>query len=131
MEATSFPILSHFSFFPTFLRHFLLARNCSGLAARLLRHFRLFSESFLAGFPMFRSSTIAATGRPAGWGCVAALAACLGLSGCCSQCNLRGDKFADNPLADQGRQLRTPDRNNELFGLSNKAQQIEKDVGIQ
>jgi hypothetical protein len=81
---------------------------------------------------MIRSSTIATLGRRAGWGCAAALAACLGLSGCCSShCSLRGESFPDNPQADQARHLRTPDRNNELFGVSNKAQQIEKDVGIQ
>ncbi len=61
---------------------------------------------------------------------MAAIVACLGLSGC-AKCSLRGDNFNDNSLADQCRSYRKPDAKNELFGFSNKAQQIEKDVGIQ
>jgi hypothetical protein len=63
---------------------------------------------------------------------IAAVIACLGLSGCCGNFNsLRGENFRDDELASQGRRLRTPDRRNELFGVTNKAQQIERDVGIQ
>ena len=64
-------------------------------------------------------------------GPAAALVACLGLSGGCQNSNLRGDNFQDDSLASQARQMRPHDRNNELFGVTNKAQQIEKDVGIQ
>ena len=65
------------------------------------------------------------------WGCAAALLACLGLSGCCKTVNLRGENFADNGLADQCRSYRSPDKNNEVFGASNKAIQIERDLGVQ
>ena len=76
----------------------------------------------------FVAGTLSRLGR---LGCSAALFACLGLSGGCEKCNLRGDNFQDDTLASQARQMRSHDRNNELFGVTNKAQQIEKDVGIQ
>jgi len=78
--------------------------------------------------PPFLVSLLA---RLARCGSVAAVLVALGLSGCCQNCNLRGENFSDNALADQCRHYRTPDRQNELFGVSNKAQQIERDVGIQ
>jgi hypothetical protein len=70
------------------------------------------------------------SGRLARWASALVLIACLGVSGCCGNCNLRGESFADDSFASQGRAMRTADRNNELFGVSNKAQQIERDVGV-
>lgn len=76
-------------------------------------------------------SIVGESRRPGCWGFAAFMAVCLGLSGCCKHAwNLRGDNFADNTLSDQARSYRTADKNNELFGASNKAQQIEKDLGV-
>ena len=81
---------------------------------------------------MFRLlSLVGLRSRSSRWGFLAIIVVTLGLSGCCEKCNLRGDNFQDNALADQCRQYRKPDHNNDLFGVSNKAQQIEKDVGVQ
>jgi hypothetical protein len=88
-------------------------------------------EPLSTGIAMFRSFfTLGISWRLTRWGAAAAVVACLGLAGCCEKCNLRGDKFQDNSFGDQCRSYRTVDKNNELFGLSNKAQQIEKDVGV-
>lgn len=76
----------------------------------------------------FVAGTFSQLGR---YGAAVALVACLGLSGGCQSSNLRGDNFQDDSLASQARQMRPHDRNNELFGVTNKAQQIEKDVGVQ
>jgi hypothetical protein len=97
----------------------------------LLRDFRHFSVPLLTGIAMVRFlSNVGALWRLGRWGCAAVMVACLGLSGCAHKCNLRGDNFTDNALADQARAYRTPDKNNELSGWSNRAQQIEKDVGV-
>lgn len=52
------------------------------------------------------------------------------LSGCTSM-DLRGDSFREDELSGTARQMRSRDANNEAWGVSNKAQQIEKDFGIQ
>jgi hypothetical protein len=53
----------------------------------------------------------------------------LGLSGCASW-NMRGDRFADNDLADTARSARPKGENTEFWGFSNKARQIEEDCGV-
>lgn len=63
------------------------------------------------------------------WG-LAVLVVCLGLSAGCAESNLRGDNFHDNALSSQARTARTADKNNEIWGVTNKAQQIEKDLGV-
>jgi hypothetical protein len=59
-----------------------------------------------------------------------ALLSCMGLTGCQS-CNLMGSGFSDNSLGDQVRGYRKPDTDTEYAGVSNKSQQIEKDLGVQ
>ena len=65
------------------------------------------------------------------WGaCAATILAAIGLSGC-EKCNLMGNNFADNSLADQVRPYRKTDGDDsEKDGVSNKSQQIEEDLGF-
>ncbi len=58
------------------------------------------------------------------------LAACLGLAGC-ARFNLRGDPFPEDDISALSRQLRPHDTNAEAWGASNKALQIENDLGYQ
>jgi len=51
------------------------------------------------------------------------------LAGCTSM-NMRGDEFQHDPALELGRQMRVPDRQGEFFGFSNKARQIEGNVGL-
>jgi hypothetical protein len=64
--------------------------------------------------------------------CAMATVAILGLSlsGCTSM-DLRGDSFREDELTGTARQMRPRETNNEAWGVSNKALQIEKDFGIQ
>ncbi len=55
----------------------------------------------------------------------------LGLALGCQQASLRGDAYPDNTLGDQFRQRRTTDQDCQSVGVSSKAQQIERDFGIQ
>lgn len=50
-------------------------------------------------------------------------------SGCAGD-SLRGDRFAEDPVATEARGMRTPDKNNEVWGATNKARQIENDLGV-
>ena len=52
--------------------------------------------------------------------------------GCCSSpnWNLRGNPFPEDELSGTVRQLRPDDQQTQAFGFSNKARQIEKDVGV-
>ncbi len=62
------------------------------------------------------------------WCCAAVLAASLGLPGCTSV-NLRGDAFPDNELSGFARQVRGADTSGKSLAWSNKARQIEQDLG--
>jgi|GEM_PF-3191342 hypothetical protein len=57
------------------------------------------------------------------------LVACCLVVGCRSV-DLRGEPFPDDPLSRAGRQLRIPERDSESFAFSNKARQIERNLGI-
>jgi len=57
------------------------------------------------------------------------LVTCCLIAGCRSV-DLRGEPFPDDPLSRAGRQLRVPERESEPFALSNKARQIERNLGI-
>jgi hypothetical protein len=54
---------------------------------------------------------------------------CLGLGGCAS-CDLKGSNFADNSMADSVSQYRKPESDAQLYGVSAKSQQVEKDLGL-
>jgi len=62
------------------------------------------------------------------WGWFFAAIACLGLSGC-TRFDLRGDSFKEDEVSGTFRQLRPRDTKAEPWGASNKALQIEKDLG--
>ena len=62
------------------------------------------------------------------WCCLALLAACLGTSGC-ANLNLRGEYFPDNDLANLARQMRQVDELGPSDAFSNKARQIDRDLG--
>jgi hypothetical protein len=63
------------------------------------------------------------------WCCLAAMAVCLSLSGCTCLA-LRDDGFRDFQSAGWTGGMRRPDVQNEFFGASNKARQVERDCGI-
>ncbi len=63
--------------------------------------------------------------------CVAVLVvALLALPGC-KMLNLGGERYEPDPALEWGRQLRPVDHESEFSGVSNKARQIERNVGIQ
>ena len=89
--------------------------------------------------------SISSTGklfRLGGWCLVAAVIACLGLSGCanldlcgCGLCGggfcgdgFCGGGFCGNETAAWTREIPTPDARGEFFGLSNSARQIERNL---
>ena len=53
---------------------------------------------------------------------------CLGLTGCCNW-GLRGEEFPENDLSKLPRQFRAADPDLEPFAFSNKARQIERNLG--
>jgi hypothetical protein len=55
----------------------------------------------------------------------------LGLALGCANVNVRGDNSPDNALGDLCRQRRTPDQDCQSAGVSNKAQQVERDLGVE
>ncbi len=57
-----------------------------------------------------------------------AMIACLVLPGC-AKVNLRGESFKEDELSGTVRQLRPRDQNAEPWGVSNKALQIERNLG--
>jgi hypothetical protein len=73
--------------------------------------------------------TLSKTGRLVRVGGAALLGLCLGLAGC-KQLDLCGPKFDPDPASDWARELRVPDKKNEFWGVSNKARQIEEDLGV-
>jgi len=62
------------------------------------------------------------------WCWCAALVACLGMSGC-TNLNLRGGSFPENDLSSWGRQMRGADALGLSQAFSNKARQIDRDLG--
>ena len=63
------------------------------------------------------------------WCWIVALVGCLGLSGCMSLDELRGDRFPEDESAKLWRDLRSHDKNTDSFLSSNKARQISRDLG--
>lgn len=59
---------------------------------------------------------------------VGLVVACLGVSGCNSWDNLRGEGFTDG-TGRSLRQYRQPDSDTQFWGFSNKAREIEQDFG--
>ena len=57
------------------------------------------------------------------------LAACLGPSGCCSTPPATPDRSAQDDTATYCRKYRKPDAEIHMLGVSNKAQDIERDFG--
>lgn len=62
------------------------------------------------------------------WCCLAVLAVCLGVSGC-TNLNLRGDGFTDNELSNLAGQIRGGDQTVQSDAFSNKARQIDRNLG--
>ena len=62
------------------------------------------------------------------WRWLAVLAVCLGTWGC-TQMNLRGDGFADSELSDFARDVRQVDDLGQSDAFSNKARQIDMNLG--
>ena len=81
-----------------------------------------------AGSAMFRSLSILldrfALGR---WCCLATLVACLGMG--CTSLNLRGEGFRENELSGWARQARQAEDLGPSRAFSNKARQIDRDLG--
>ncbi len=55
--------------------------------------------------------------------------ACLAVAGCCSW-NLRGDGFPEDELTSMPKHFRPTDPDGEAFAFSNKARQIERNLGF-
>jgi len=65
------------------------------------------------------------------YGCLAGLLlAFLGLAGCRNLLLDQQTTLPSDPAFEWARRARPADRNNEFWGVSNKARQIERDVGI-
>ena len=66
------------------------------------------------------------------WSCLGALAASilLATSGC-TQLNLRGERFPDDPMSETARRLRQVDERTQSSAFSNKARQIDRSLGVQ
>ena len=62
------------------------------------------------------------------WLCLSVLAVCLGTAGC-SPMNLRGEPFADNELSNFAGELRHADQTGPSDAFSNKARQIDRNLG--
>jgi hypothetical protein len=69
------------------------------------------------------------------WLCATVLVGCLALSGCQhvdsgrQHVDLRGEKFPEDELSGLSRRLRPRDTETEPAGMSNKARQIEGNLG--
>jgi len=74
-------------------------------------------------------SNFAETIRPSRWHWIGTILACLALSGC-ANCDLRGEPFPDESLFPWSGQVRQRGEQKEFFGFSNKARQIEQDLGV-
>jgi len=78
---------------------------------------------------MFRSLSTLLARLPLGRCCsVAALAACLGISGC-TNLNLRGERFPENELSTWAREVRGADETSPSYAFSNKAREIDRNLG--
>lgn len=45
--------------------------------------------------------------------------------------NLRGEPFPDDPMSQLARRLRRVDEHSQSFAFSNKARQIDRDLGVE
>lgn len=63
------------------------------------------------------------------WACLGAVLLGVGLSGCQSW-NLRGESFAEDEFSNMPKRLRPFEPGSEAFGVSNKALQIERNLGF-
>ena len=79
---------------------------------------------------MFRPvSTLAGKSR-LGLSLAALAAAALLAVGGCANLNVRGDSFPDNSMSDLARRLRQVDGQAQSFAFSNKARQIDENLGV-
>lgn len=67
--------------------------------------------------------------RAAAWLCVATATLLLPASGCAPM-NLRGEPFPQEPMSDLVQRLRQVDERAQSFAFSNKARQIDRDLGV-
>jgi hypothetical protein len=74
-------------------------------------------------------SILAAKLRPAACLCVAAASILLAAPGC-ARMNLRGEPFPEEPMSDMVQRLRQVDDQAQSFAFSNKARQIDRDLGV-
>lgn len=74
-------------------------------------------------------SILAGKTRTRLWLCVVAAASILPMVGC-ANVDLRGESFPDEPLSEMVQRLRKVDDRAESFAFSNKARQIEGDLGV-
>lgn len=80
---------------------------------------------------MFASRTnLFETLRMGRWRWGAVLVFCLTFTGCCNM-DLCGGSLREDDLSAMPKQMRPAERNNEAFGFSNKAKQIERNLGYQ
>ncbi len=63
------------------------------------------------------------------WACVVVLLLVAGTAGCQSW-NLRGEGFAEDEFSSMPKRLRPFEPGSEAFGVSNKALQIERNLGF-
>lgn len=78
---------------------------------------------------MFSSLTLVEKGQLGRLGRLMLVIVCLGVAGCCKGWNLRGDGFADDDLARMPQQMRPKEPDGQPYGFSNKARQIESNLG--
>lgn len=93
-------------------------------------HLKVGSSAFeTARFPMFSSLTLVEKCQLGRLGRLALVIVCLGMAGCCNSWNLRGDGFPDDELAHVPQQVRPKEPTGVPYGFSNKARQIESNLG--
>ncbi len=85
--------------------------------------------TFSVSITMFRFLSLMVDRFPPGrCCCLAVLIVCLVTAGC-SNLNLRGERFADNELSNFAGELRHADTAGPSDAVSNKARQIDKNLG--
>ena len=77
-------------------------------------------------FPFTRDQDRSAFSGPRAWAGV--LCFLLALPGCAV---FRGEKFEEDEFSTLGRRLRPSEANSDAWGVSNKALQIERNLGVQ
>ena len=80
---------------------------------------------------MFRSAILSGMRSKCGrWCGLVAAIACLGLSSCTNLSLYREDGFRDLPSTDSIRPVSPGDGQSDFFGASNKAREIERNLGM-